>query len=89
MIQNLKRASRSTTRNIAEGFGRFHIKENMRFCRISRGSLYEIKDDLITWVDEQGASKQLINDGLELVDKAIYSLNGYLKYLSTIKRTKQ
>ena len=35
----MRRASRSTTENIAEGFGRFHYQENIQFCRISRGSV--------------------------------------------------
>ena len=29
MVDNMKRAARSTTRNIAEGFGRHHHKENL------------------------------------------------------------
>lgn len=59
LTDNMKRAARSTTRNIAEGFGRFHYKENIQFCRISRGSLFELIDDLITakdegYIDQQG-----------------------------------
>ena len=52
LVDNMKRAARSTTQNIAEGFGRFHYRENVQFCRISRGSLYELIDDLITSLDE-------------------------------------
>ena len=36
LVDNMKRAARSTTHNIAEGFGRFHYQENVQFCRISR-----------------------------------------------------
>jgi len=39
LVDDMKRAARSTTHNIAEGFGRFHYQENAQFCRISRGSL--------------------------------------------------
>ncbi|SHG86584.1 four helix bundle protein [Flagellimonas flava] len=81
MVQNLRRAARSTTRNIAEEFGRFHYKENIQFCRISRGSLFEIKDDLITCLDEKKISEEEIEKGKKLVDNVIYSLNGYIKYL--------
>lgn len=56
--QNLRRAARSTTRNIAEGFGRFHFKENVQYCRINRGSVFEIKDDLLICVDEKKSLKQ-------------------------------
>ena len=53
IVDNMKRAARSTTQNIAEGFGRFHYRENMQFCRISRVSLFELIDDLIASVDEE------------------------------------
>ncbi|WP_420321792.1 four helix bundle protein [Flagellimonas sp.] len=83
MIQNLRRAGRSTTRNIAEGFGRFHFKENIQFCRISRGSLFEIKDDLIICMDEKKVSEKEIKQGILLVNAAIFSINGYIKYLNS------
>ena len=83
MHQNMLRAARSTTRNIAEGFGRFHFKENIQFCRISRGSLFEIKDDLLSCVDEKIVASQDIAEGLQLVDQAIHSVNGYVKYLNS------
>jgi four helix bundle protein len=38
----LIRASRSVTANLAEGYGRFHYAENIQFARQARGSLYEI-----------------------------------------------
>ncbi len=44
LVSQMRRASRSVTHNIAEGYGRFHYKENAQFCRISRGSLYELSD---------------------------------------------
>ena len=85
--QNLRRAARSTTRNIAEGFGRFHFKENVQYCRISRGSVFEIKDDLIICMDEKKVSKKEIQEGLKLVTEAIHSINGYIKYLNSKKYT--
>jgi four helix bundle protein len=42
----------SLTANIAEGFGRFHYKENVQFCRIARGSACEAQDHLLTCLDE-------------------------------------
>lgn len=85
--QNLRRAARSTTRNIAEGFGRFHFKENVQYCRISRGSVFEIKDDLIICLDEKKVSETEIQEGLNLVKEAIHSINGYIKYLNSKKYT--
>ena len=46
------RCLRSVTNNIAEGFGRFHFQENIQFCRISRGSLFELKDHFIIALEE-------------------------------------
>src|SRR6202011_1473664 len=46
------RAARSTTANIAEGYGRFHYLDNARFCSNARGSCWEVLDHLITGYDE-------------------------------------
>ena len=58
LVSQMRRASRSVTHNIAEGYGRFHYKENSQFCRISRGSLYELVDQLITAKDENYISDE-------------------------------
>jgi four helix bundle protein len=78
----MKRAARSTTQNIAEGFGRFHYKENLQFCRISRGSLYELIDDLITSIDEGLISKEDYELGRNKIANALALLNGYINYLN-------
>jgi four helix bundle protein len=52
LCDQLIRSSRSVTANIAEGYGRFYERDNVRFCRIARGSLYETQDHLITANDE-------------------------------------
>src|SRR5258708_25261221 len=41
--KQLVRAADSIGANIAEGFGRYHYKENKNFCYFSRGSLIETK----------------------------------------------
>ena len=38
------RAARSTTANLAEGYGRFHYMDNAKFCSNSRGSCWEVLD---------------------------------------------
>lgn len=45
--QQVRTAAISLTANIAEGYGRFHYKENIQFCRIARGSAYELLDHII------------------------------------------
>jgi four helix bundle protein len=80
-IDNMRRASRSATRNIAEGFGRFSFSENSRFCIISRGSLYELIDDVITCFEEKYISEEEYKNARILLDRAITILNGYINYL--------
>lgn len=82
LTDDMKRASRSATYNIAEGFGRFHFQENVQFCRISRGSLYEIIDQLITSKDDGYITSEEYEQGRYLITKALPLLNGYINYLS-------
>ncbi len=63
LVSNMRRASRSPTRNIAEGYGRYHFQENIQFCRQSRGSLFELLDDLITARDEGYITEQEYIEG--------------------------
>ncbi len=88
LVDNMKRAAHSTTRNIAEGYGRFHFKENSQFCRISRGSLFELIDDLITSKDEFLITEQEYAEGRVKIDKALGILNGYINYLNRANKEK-
>lgn len=83
LSSNMNRAARSSTRNIAEGYGRHHHRENLQFCRISRGSLTELKDDYITCLDEEYISKEKFDYLTEITQEAIKILNGYIRYLKT------
>ena len=82
LVQDMRRAARSTTHNIAEGFGRFHYQENIQFCRHSRGSLHELIDQLITSLDEKYITQEDYGQGRSLIDRALALLNGSINYLS-------
>src|ERR1700746_2309449 len=77
----LLRAARSTTANIAEGYGRYHYLDNAKFCTNARGSCWEVLDHLITSEDENLLSGQLVEQGRELVSTAVMVINGYMRYL--------
>jgi len=81
LVNNMLRSARSTTHNIAEGYGRFHYKENIQFCRVSRGSLYELRDQIICSLDEGFIENGEYTKSLELITKATALLNGYINYL--------
>ena len=81
LTQNTRRASYSITSNIAEGYGRFHYQENIQFCRQSRGSLYELQDQLIIANDNGYINSEQINLGRKLISDSIGILNGYINFL--------
>ncbi len=75
------RASRSFTANIAEGYGRFHFQENIRFCRQARGSLFEMCDHLTVALDEGYINVKELEEYKEGLFSLIKMTNGYIKYL--------
>jgi four helix bundle protein len=88
MCDQLKRASRSVTHNIAEGHGRFHFLDNSRFCSLARGSLNEVLDQLITCHDDSLIKDSLYQDGREHFNKTLRILNGYMSWLKRSAKTK-
>lgn len=77
----IKRASRSVTNNIAEGYGRYHYKENIQFCRTSRGSAYELLDHLIIALEENYISEEVFKNNRKLIQNLLALLNGYINFL--------
>ncbi len=84
----LLRCARSTTANIAEGFGRFHHLDNAKFCSNARGSNWELLDHLIAGNDEDLITEGLLLKGRTLISEANKILNGYIKYLRSAAKTK-
>ena len=80
------RAARSVTNNIAEGYGRYHFQENIQFCRQSRGSLYEIMDHLIICVEENYLTDDNFNKLKSDCERAIMLLNGFIRFLQKQKK---
>ncbi|PIQ15576.1 MAG: four helix bundle protein [Flavobacteriales bacterium CG18_big_fil_WC_8_21_14_2_50_32_9] len=88
LTSQMKRASRSVTHNIAEGYGRFHYQENIQYCRQARGSLYELIDQFIVAFDEKYITNEELTKGKEQINKSLALLNGYIKYLMKAKNEK-
>ena len=77
----MRRAALSLTNNIAEGHGRYHYQENIQFCRVSRGSLMELIDDLSVCNDEEYFPVDYLRYIKEEGYRINKMLNGYIAYL--------
>ncbi|MBI3161350.1 MAG: four helix bundle protein [Chloroflexi bacterium] len=86
LTQQLKRAAQSVPANIAEGHGRFHFLDNVRFCYIARGSLTEVQSHMAL-AYELGYLPEEIYKRMTLSAESLgKQLNNYIAYL---KRSKQ
>ena len=83
----LIRAARSTTANIAEGDGRFHYTDNAKYCRNARGSCKEVLDHLITADDEGLIPHDILVDGRLHVERCVKLLSAYIRYLNGAQKT--
>lgn len=80
LADQLRRASTSIILNIAEGYGRYHYLDSLRFFYIARGSMMEVLSALIA-CDDQEYTKAEIPQQRELCHAALRSLNGYIRYV--------
>src|ERR1051326_229934 len=81
LASQIRRAAVSLTNNIAEGHGRFHYLDQIKFMLQSRGSLEELVDDLNVCEDE----RYLTNSEVAVLKDEGWSvlrlINGYLRWL--------
>lgn len=83
----LRRAATSVILNIAEGYGRYHYLDSLRFYYIARGSIMEILSAFIA-CDDRKYSKGELAKQRELCHSALRSLNGYIRYVRTQQQGK-
>lgn len=78
------RAADSIAANLSEGYGRYHFKENQKFCYYSRGSAQETQ----TWIEKSvrrnlmpdDAARDLYRD----LDTFIKRLNAYIRSIGPV-----
>ncbi|HET7361250.1 MAG TPA: four helix bundle protein [Salinimicrobium sp.] len=81
LYSQILRASRSATANIAEGWGRYHFKENIKFLLNARGSVAETLDHGIEAKSWNYISDKELDEIRNQTEKCIQLINGYIRYL--------
>ena len=79
--KQIVRSADSISANIAEGYGRYHYKENRNFCYFSRGSIIETKG----WLKKSKTRNLLNEEQFNLLYEKLQTihlkLNAYLKFI--------
>lgn len=75
------RAADSISANIAEGYGRYHFKENKNFCYYSRGSILEVKSFLRKSKNRNLISEDCYSELYTELRTIHLKLNAYIKYI--------
>jgi four helix bundle protein len=81
LISQIRRAAVSLTNNIAEGHGRYHYLDQIKFTLHSRGSLEELLDDLNACEDEQYLPSEEIASLKQRGWRVRQLIDSYVRYL--------
>jgi four helix bundle protein len=84
--KRLVRAADSVGANIAEGTGRGTYKDNRRFVRTARGSLYETQHWLRRAFRRELLTSEQVIKLKRIIDNLGPMLNGYLKSIGASKK---
>ena len=81
LASQMRRSSKSVMANIAEGYGRYHYLDSLRFYYIARGSLDETISHIVTAHDLHYISDPRYQELYDLAREAERTLNGYITYV--------
>ena len=85
LADQIIRSSRSIGNNLAEGHGRFHYQDNIRFCIMARGSLSETLDHILIAHEEKFVTDEILQTFQTEYESCLRLLNGYIQYLKKKK----
>lgn len=83
----MRRVAVSLTNNIAEGHGRFHFLDQIKFTLQARGSLEELIDDLNVCEDEQYRPNDELVELKQMGWRLRQLIDGYIRYLRSQKKS--
>jgi four helix bundle protein len=85
LISQIRSAAISVQGNIAEGFGRYHYLDRVKFLFNARGSLNELKSHLLIAVELNFSDNASLQSVFELIEILSVKLN----HLITVTRKSQ
>ncbi|QKQ73560.1 four helix bundle protein [Nostoc sp. TCL240-02] len=89
LSDQLRRAACSVLLNIAEGYGRYHYLDRLRFMYIARGSLTETKSAFIIAESLGYCNTEQLNWVSQLKDRIEKGLNGYCHFIRSQQQGKE
>ncbi len=81
LASQIRRAAVSLTNNIAEGHGRYHYLDQIKFQLQARGSLSELIDDLNICADENYLPADEVAELRKHATLVHQLINGYIRHL--------
>jgi four helix bundle protein len=85
LSSQVRRSSKSVMANIAEGYGRYHYVDSLRFYYIARGSLVETINHIITARDLAYIDAVCFQGLYNLGRETERTLNGFIGYVRKLK----
>lgn len=81
LYAQIRRSAKGVTGNIAEGYGRYHYLDSLRFYSIARGELNEtlarlIDAKVLNYIDQEN-----FESIYKLIRQAEQALNGFMSYV--------
>ena len=86
LASQIRRAALSAVLNMAEGYGRYHYLDKLRFFYIARGSLSEVRAAFAAAQAVGYITADQLQWAYDTEAEAQQSLNGYIGYLRRLKQ---
>jgi four helix bundle protein len=81
LSDQMRRSAVSATLNIAEGYGRYHYLESLRFFYYARGSLMETLSAFVSCEAVGYIDQDKLTQLRQLAHSTLRALNGYIRYV--------
>lgn len=81
LYTQIRRSSKSVTANIAEGYGRYHYLDSLRYYSIARGELNETLSHLINARVLNYLPQEEFDQLYKLIRHAEQALNGFMSFV--------